>query len=390
MNLRKYGKTIVTLSFFMTLLSCDEDAIFRDEIKSESFNLETYEGQLAYSKFHLTTLAQSVSQVAKDPIFREQLYLQIDRKLTKSEEASVLIEALANLTDANSSNYSKRLKEISTRNNRDFSESLNAFKNVSEYPLYPQIYIPFYETHSTAQAGFRQSNDSSPTIIIGTGDKGQENALYPGYKINEHGELEELDFLISEEYAESNEVWVVSLSDSYFASNEPTVENPHGRVLSNGPDAKILRMKALEHKEEWAYGDSEVHIITVFSTYNYSQILDKHYEGSEYQGGKIRDFSRKDVKNERWKDVNFYILNDWDIKVDNPAINYANYVIFEYDPWPASLRTANYAMNGSSLTREYRSSNSSYYVGTRYKTDFNGFNYSSNDIAYNTEYFDSY
>lgn len=149
-------------------------------------------------------------------------------------------------------------------------------------------------------------------------------------------------------------------------------------------------MKALEHKEEWAYGDSEVHIITVFSSYNFALIEDKHYDGDRYQGGKIRDFSRKDVKNERWKDVNFYILNDWDIKVGDPAISYANYVIFEYDPWPASLRTANYAMNGSSLTREYRSSNSSYYVGTRYKTDFNGFNYSSNDIAYNTEYFDSY
>lgn len=67
---------------------------------------------------------------------------------------------------------------------------------------------------------------------------------------------------------------------------------------------------------------------------------------------------------------------------------YANFIIFEYDTWPVSTRTHTFYSGGSSISKQYRSSDGSYYGGTKYKDNFIGFEHSDNCEAFITEYFD--
>lgn len=68
---------------------------------------------------------------------------------------------------------------------------------------------------------------------------------------------------------------------------------------------------------------------TVFSDYNARAVEEYRYGGDTYQGRKIRDYSRKEVKNESKKTTNFPVINDWAYRV--PDKTYASYVVFEYD-----------------------------------------------------------
>lgn len=288
--------------------------------KEKMFDLSSIEGQKEYAHYHLSSLAEITLKLASDDTFSREIHEKI--RQTEGEDYRVLIEDLDLLT---------RLDE-SARS--EYVISIEAFKSVTDEPLFPQLYIPFYENHH-GNTNSRKASDSDPTIIIGTGDEGRENATYTGYKLNASGLLEPLDFQISEEYASQNEVWVFSISESTPSVIDYNEDFPNGRVQTLDADARINWMKVKDHKEEWAYGASEVHILTVFSDYNYANIEPKYYGGDIYQGGKIRDFSRKEVKNESGKSLNFYILADWDYNVAVQGTDYANFVIFEYDPWPA-------------------------------------------------------
>jgi hypothetical protein len=99
-----------------------------------------------------------------------------------------------------------------------------------------------------------------------------------------------------------------------------------------------------------------------------------HRQGPN-EGGEIYKFSREDVKKQRLKDVNFYILNDWNDREPNRP--YENYVIFEYDTWPTGERTATWYHGNRGYTHKYRSADNYYDLDEVYKSDFS-FHYVNN------------
>lgn len=350
---------LLALVFGQLFISCSpedkEEIVLEEEITE--FDLSTQEGRVAYTEYHLKTLATSVGKLSFNPEFRQKLYTEVEKK--NLGEYSVLVEGLANISKEQS-NYAREMAFISKENGRDFMQSLNAFKDVSEYVRYPQVYIPYYENQkSKVGEGYRQAEFVSPYIIIATGDTGKENAEYPGYRLDDSGILIEQDFLISEEFAMENEVWVFSLSEFEAISDEATVTEGN-RILWDSWDAVITGdMRCRCHKEEWAYGASEVHFIAALTNYNLALIKEKHYGGGDFQGGKIFDFSREAVKKGNWKGVNFLIQEDWESIY--PDHEFIFYVVFEYDPWPVDKRNAVFSLaDGSTYTVKYRSSDSSY------------------------------
>lgn len=71
---------------------------------------------------------------------------------------------------------------------------------------YPQIFIPFYEE----LRGKKKIGVSEPVVVIYVDEN--ENDEYEGYFFN-NGLLQKLNFLIREEYARTNEVWVISINE---------------------------------------------------------------------------------------------------------------------------------------------------------------------------------
>ena len=175
--------------------------------------------------------------------------------------------------------------------------------------------------------------------------------------------------MIDEEFAQNNEVWVISLNERYFGENDSSSETNgsiNGRTKSS-PSAIVDQIKIKCHKESWAAGASEVNILTLFSNWG-ATVLDLNvYGNGVYEGGEIYKFSRKDVRKQNNKDVNFYILNDWDDRA--PDMPYGNYVIFEYDTWPTGRKTIEWYV-GATISIKYRSADIYYDLNTVYKTNF--------------------
>ena len=176
--------------------------------------------------------------------------------------------------------------------------------------------------------------------------------------------------MVNEEYAQNNEVWVISLNERYFGENKNDSEanGPADGRTKASPSAIVDQIKIKCHKESWAAGASEENIITIVSDYQFYNIDIQLYGGRQYQGGQIYKFSRKDVRKQNNKDVNFYILNDWNDRA--PGMPYGHYVIFEYDIWPTGKRGAEWIQGGAELTWEYRSADGFYDSQTVYNTSF--------------------
>jgi len=275
----------------------------------------------------------------------------------------------------------------------DIATSSNAFKNIEEENFYPQVYIPFYEElkeNKTNTNSRTLSTDKNPTIVVYTGDESQE--VYEGFTLDEQGNLKELGRTIDEEYAQNNEVWVISLSETVFGDCEdPTVAcqgtgdtSSTGRVQSS-PNAILANIMIRCNKESWAAGASEVHIITMFSNYGMNSGSEnvEVYGGRPNQGGRIFKFSRKDVRKRRNKGVQFPILNNWDNRA--PNTDYANYVIFEYDAFPTGRKWASWQLGGY-YKWQYRSKDIFYDKSSVWKYDFNGHSVDTNCIRWNSTY----
>ncbi|MEP4670903.1 MAG: hypothetical protein ABJZ91_18920, partial [Cyclobacteriaceae bacterium] len=96
----------------------------------------------------------------------------------------------------------------------ELAEAISLLAEVAGEGIYPQIYIPYFENHTESEGisnGRSANADASPVIVIYTGDESKEE--WPGFQLNESGELTDVGFLINENYAEENEVWVISFNE---------------------------------------------------------------------------------------------------------------------------------------------------------------------------------
>ncbi len=270
---------------------------------------------------------------------------------------------------------------------KKFTEAVNAFKNIDGTDFFPQIYIPFYEELKAEKMNSNArvlTTDSDPVIVLFSGDDSQD--VFPAYQLSDSGELEEAGFMVDEEFAMNNEVWVISLNERYFGDETDLAETgapSNGRTVAS-PSAIVDQIKCKCHKESWAAGASEVHIITIVSDYRFFNLDINLYGNGEHEGGQIYKFSRKDVKKKRSKDVNFYILNDWNERA--PGMPYGHYVIFEYDTWPTGTREVRWEQGGDMLKWEYRSADSFYDKNSVFNSNFNGYYVNNGCIEWSAQY----
>lgn len=344
---------------------CEEN--FEFEKTEQLIEFQSYENQIIFTQGNLNTLGMAALSIADDPEFREIVYKEIEKQF--DGDYNVLFETLSQVQTSDQSTIGARMAATSEIDEKLYL-AMEAFKNIEGIDYFPQIYIPFYEELKEKKVSSNAkvlSPENEPVIVLFTGDDSQD--VYPGYQLNESGELEETGFMIDEEFAQNNEVWVISLNERYFGENDSSSETNgsiNGRTKSS-PSAIVDQIKIKCHKESWAAGASEVNILTLFSNWG-ATVLDLNvYGNGVYEGGEIYKFSRKDVRKQNNKDVNFYILNDWDDRA--PDMPYGNYVIFEYDTWPTGRKTAEWYV-GATISIKYRSADIYYDLNTVYKTNF--------------------
>lgn len=233
------------------------------------------------------------------------------------------------------------------------TNAMNAFMNIDGVDYYPQIYIPYFDEMTARRSQGRMATDQNPVIVLYLGDESQE--VYPGYQLNTNNEFISTGQMIDEEYALNNEVWVISLNETYFGDSD---DSNMGQRLSAGESAKITRIKVKCHKESWTAGASEVNIITVLSEFNFTDLKIKRYGGDTYQGGQLKKVERSDIGD--WKGLDFSVIANWDVN-EPLSFDHANFVIFEYDSWPTGLKDVTFAHSAQqAFTLEFRSADNEY------------------------------
>lgn len=356
------------LAIGLLFTACQEN--FEFEKTEQLIEFQSYENQIIFTQGNLNTLGMAALSIADDPEFREIVYKEIEKQF--DGDYNVLFETLSQVQTSDQSTIGARMAATSKIDEKLYL-AMEAFKSIEGKDYYPQIYIPFYEELKEKKVSSNAkvlSPENEPVIVLFTGDDSQD--AYPGYQLNEGGELEVTGFMVDEEYAQNNEVWVISLNERYFGENDSSSEangSINGRTKSS-PSAIVDQIKIKCHKESWAAGASEVNILTLFSNWGATVLNLNVYGHGVYEGGQIYKFSRKDVRKQRNKDVNFYILNDWDDRA--PDMPYGNYVIFEYDTWPTGRKTAEWYV-GATISIQYRSADIYYDLNTVYKTNFYGY-----------------
>jgi len=297
---------------------------------------------MAMALENLKTLGAAAAKSANDPNFRAMLYSEVEKQF--DGDNNVLFKQLAE----NASQANARTQGIMTE--MSVTEAQDAFKAIEGTDYYPQVYIPYYEEMSARRAAGRVAIEDVPPIVLFVDDTQDE---FPAYALNETGELEETGQLIDEEYALAIEVWVISINETYFGDDNTDGSSESTVVKS----ARIRGVKAKCNKESWAAGASEVHIITMLSSFNFTEGSLLLYGGRDFQGGQLKKIRRRDIGD--WVGLNFKVILQWDNWPDTR--DYANFVIFEYDSWPTGKRDVSFAHSAQqSYEIVYRSSHSKY------------------------------
>ncbi|MCE7863255.1 MAG: hypothetical protein DYG99_06910 [Bacteroidetes bacterium CHB5] len=347
--------------------SCQEPnaiAPLEDVVQENLKDIEFAQGNL---KFY----AQSVLAMQNESGFRADLYAAVEEAF--DGEKNVLFKTL--MDDSRNPKNARSLKDNLQQLN---SNALTAFNNIEGNNYYPQVYIPFYdELKALGKLG-----KEKPHLVVYTHDS--PSSLYQSYTTDKHGNLI-ADRLVSEDFAKNNEVWVVSINERVNDQGLVISKADNERAkTSASPSAIVDQIKCKCHKESWAAGASEVNIITAFSDFGFFDYGINFYGKGENEGGEIYKFSRSDVSNERNKDVNFFILNDWDERA--PTKPYASYVIFEYDTWPTRKREVSWELGSATLSWEYRSADGYYDKQTVFKNNFSSHSVNNGCIEWRSQY----
>ena len=328
----------------------------QDETTVEEFPLHhsvTLDEPVAYTEFHFKQLGTEIAKLASNPDFRRLVYSEVDKKF--DGDNNVLLETLSSAL----SNSNTRIADnLST--NESFKSSLEAFKNIEGESYCPQIYIPFYaelkEASAKNSSGRILSADSDPLFVFFTGDESQE--IVPSYRLDgTNGEFIETDILVDEEYALSNEVWVLSINERIengqlvnYNENNVASDQSFARTATT-LRARITRVDIKCRKESWLAGKHEIRMRAASTWYSMRNPSTGNKEafyqiGSNALGdhmAKVR-IRKRDVRRRKWKVVSmdYRFGSKWNTDYGNHLI----YTIFEKDNWPAKLREASFRVPG--------------------------------------------
>jgi hypothetical protein len=350
--------------------------------------------QYAYLDNHLSTLANGILGVTDDRTFRTQLYQEIENRFDGDYNT-----LLATLNEKIPGLY-KQLAASPYTNADAFNVSLEAFTGIpdssGEVNLYPQLYIPKY-TELKAK-GLLNSN---PTIVWYNGD--ENRTWQDGLRLNALGKPE--TFRVDEDYTHNNEVWVVSLSESYHGGD--IVYLPQEPEPS--PAAERIACLQLPYcsasNQAWEHGKMRNFRLNcdydnIFSGSN--DVADNSYctfprrinpfNGSRVDPQWIGNSDHRLLKKANpgycYADFNKMFFEEWRTAGTNPPNhqgrrgNLLFFVFFEFDNWPARLKAkdvvytqygiradGSWGMQETVLTIMYRSSQSELASGVMDSTD---------------------
>jgi hypothetical protein len=194
-SMKKYNfhiRFIVVLIIVSCLLSCEK----QNEIRQDMRQANPQDAELLQE---LYGLSNCLAYINNDQYLKDFVYKEIERKF--DGDYNVL---LGNVEEEINQNYQSKKGEINL--------SLDFFKNNK---LFPQIYIPNYDELKKRKILGKEN----PAILFYVDEN--ETGEYPGFKMNNKGELIEIDFLLTESYANNNEVWVISINERVDEFGKP-------------------------------------------------------------------------------------------------------------------------------------------------------------------------
>ncbi|MEA1876160.1 MAG: hypothetical protein U9N86_04800 [Bacteroidota bacterium] len=389
-----FRTTTVTITAIALLgtVSCTKDVNLPEQLSNQDIEMTLKSGNsIEFATVHLSQTMKAVAHLSQNPEFRSTVYGEVNKHF--DGDWDVLVQSLLEANYGKTSVPALLSKNPMGVTLESLNNSLNSFKGIEEMNYYPQIFIPNYS--ALLEEGVIGEN--SPIFVIAVQD-GQSELI--GYQLSEKGNLTELPYLINEKIAFSQEVWVISINER--VDKDAQYKKPNLKTTHTG--VKIENMTVKDHKEQWAWGASEVNIMAWLKYHNgedpwgdNSHISTSYSpSGGDYQGTEIRSqgFSRTEVSNQTEVTINLSLMSSWDCDdyVYDPVVY--TYCIFEYDAWPVDRENVYvFVGNGEYVLYLYRSAHVNYSADKIYGNLINdsipssyyvdGYDVSESDIEFN-------
>ncbi len=421
-----YIVCVLILLFNFLFVACQEDSTLPlnkvVQYTPQQITDAPYKDQIFYAKHHLGILSQSLLGVVNDKKFHDILYAEIRKESTG--ESSTLFSDIFKVVSAKEPSLIDKMEHRASSG--AFINSQKAFWGIEEMIFFPQIYIPFFNEREQKISEKGKRVNEYPTVVT---DPISNIEVVTGYTVDEYGEIVEVE-RVDEEYAQYNEVWVVSLNeraevsvvgfandcDTYAFLCYPdykgkhTVDQPSLRTnntnnLRNtctsdgnpgvpkdserGIDIFINNMTIKEHKEPWHAGASEVNISmttiwgrgvneftgqsdkTAYWDEVSSRLFRKGYT-REYIDEEIEKVNRPDINFERSKEIDMRIATKWGGPGDKRRDSMP-FVVYEHDAWPskATITTTTYTAGRYIVVKpEFNINQYTFTVRTRESTPY--------------------
>lgn len=230
----------------------------------------------------LFSIGENVGVLSKQQNFRNIVYSEVAKQFDGDDNA--LLETILNNLDSQNKNAN-----ISVPIKDALLSSIYSLKTDFKSKHYPQIYIPFFEEKEAK----KRKNDSPIIFVIWDG-KETERDSYPGYIINGNGKFEKLGYLITEDFASKNEVWVISNNETINFSD---IQPDSSSERTSGYQEKVyqIRVPNLGAIEGWPAGKIELKLSAGSSS-------------TKFFEGELPAIKRKHLKNQRWHTLDRFLF----------------------------------------------------------------------------------
>ncbi len=391
-NLNKNKHKLYTLlALILTFVGCQTEDINNSAINGKSVTEEnldiaqlnnknyiataSLEERQGYKEFHLFSLMEQVPEVNTD-------FEELDEfKSAKDKEPSFYLENLLLSTLVQAKVYAS----VST----DDIKSHDAFTDLEGETWYPIV------------KRLKNGNGKKAIYLMNSYDESKDQEVVKAFKLNKNGKLKLIERNVSEEMFDSDflsgkassSYYQLALSQCALGGTiQKALTDCSGGTGGGGTSYYSNKIKAMtikDKKESWIE-KADVHYIaetwsdvTLTSGVYYARCRPMQYPYCDADGNLIRKYSQKEVKNKTSITVNYPV----NYSSNNQSL--VQYTIFEYDSFPAQIRTYEETVNRAKLNIKFRSYQTAYdtrtvtYTGSYGLQSGSGVSVNNSSIEYN-------
>lgn len=323
-------KRIVITLLTVAIVSCQSDEFLdsKTEVIFKKVDIES----LNHITQTFVPLAEIAWKLSDSEDLKQLVYSKVEDQF--DGDFNVLFKDILEPINNGRSDYTEYAKDIQA--------GIEIYQTMSHNEvIHPQIFIPFYdELNAKNLIGIQK-----PVIVFRDGPP-TDGSLYDGYEYFDN----ELFLIgkISEQYAMSNEVWVISTNERVNENGEvrETVSGyeESGRLETYGtPKITSVRIKGKScMKEDWIGGKIDVWIQRRLN--DSANPVDGVFLGpwDKDYSAEVKKVERSDAKKSNTVSTSFTVVSNWDTNPDWYNYNRCSFVIFEYDPSPAGIHTVDF------------------------------------------------